>query len=205
MTIKIIISILIGYLFGCFETAYFIGKFYKGIDIREYGTSNAGASNVTSTLGWKYGILTALGDILKAVISVILISLIYNNELLSFLTGIFVIVGHIYPVFLNFRGGKGIASLIGMTLAFDFRIGLITILILVLITVIFDYIALGSILIYISFPVLLYFFNYSMTLVIISILLAFIGYYKHVSNIKKIISGNEIGLREVAKKKKFEV
>lgn len=190
-------SILIGYLFGNLQSAYFIGKIVRKIDIREHGSKNAGASNITTTMGWKYGILTGLLDILKAVIPVFLINEFYGNILLSFLCGTFVIIGHIFPFYLNFKGGKGIASLIGFMISFDFKIGLIMIIVIVITTVIFNYIAIGSILLYTLLPISLLYFDYPKNVIYISIILTFIGYIKHFSNIKKIIRGEETGLRDI--------
>lgn len=192
------ISIIVGYLLGCFQSAFFIGKFFEKIDIREHGSNNAGASNVTNVMGWKYGILTAVFDILKGFLAVVLIRALYQeNEFLYFIAGISSIIGHIYPIFLRFRGGKGVATLIGMTLAFKPILGIIIILFLVSITIVFDYIALGSVVIFTILPIGLYMYGYSFEYILISILLTLISYHKHRSNIKNIIEGNETGLREV--------
>lgn len=198
---QIIISIILGYAFGCIQTAYLIGKFVKKIDIRQHGSNNAGASNITTVMGWKYGAITALVDILKAVIPVLIIKLMYpQNSVLAFLCGALVIIGHIFPVNLGFKGGKGAASVIGMFLMLDFKIGLIMVLILVILTVIVDYIALGTIAMFTAAPVLTYLYGYPIKAVIFCVALAVLSYYKHYINLIRIARKEETGLRKVINK-----
>lgn len=197
-----LIASLIGYLFGCFQTAYIIGKLKQNIDIRLHGSNNAGASNVTRVLGWKYGIITALLDILKGTAAVIIVGKIFpGHPSLLFTAGAFAVIGHIYPVFLSFKGGKGTASLIGVSLAINIKIAIIIILALVIITIITDYIALGSLAMYTLFPILAFFYKYQLSCIIIVSLLCLIGYYKHIINIKRMLAREEVGLRQVARKK----
>lgn len=197
---KLILCMAIGYLFGCIQTAYIIGKKVKKIDIRNYGSNNAGASNVTTIMGWKYGVITALVDIFKAVIPVFLIKLIFKDSVvLPFIGGAFVIIGHIFPFYLSFRGGKGAASLVGMVLGIDFKIAIILIAAILLITLIIDYIALGTISMYLILPFSTYYFNYPLACTLMSILLAAICIKKHYVNIIRIKKGEEVGLRKVIK------
>ena len=129
-------SLVIGYFFGCFQTSYFISKLVSKKDIRDMGSGNAGASNVTSELGWKYGILTGVLDILKAYFPAQLVLYIFPNTFstldMMMLAGTGAILGHIYPFFLGFRGGKGVACYIGMLLAIDWQIGFLVIIGLIL-------------------------------------------------------------------------
>jgi glycerol-3-phosphate acyltransferase PlsY len=200
--IQYLIASLIGYLFGCFQTAYIIGKFKQNIDIRLFGTNNAGASNVTRVLGWKYGIITAVFDILKGTAAVILVGALFpENTVLLFIAGAFVVVGHIYPVFLGFKGGKGTASLIGISIAINIKIAIIIVLALVIITILTDYIALGSLAMYTLLPILALFYKYQFSCIIIVSLLCLIGYYKHTINIKRMLAREEVGLRQVAKRR----
>lgn len=123
---EIVISGIVGYLLGCFQTSIFIGKIFKGIDIREHGSQNAGASNTTVVLGLSYGLLTTFFDILKAVVAVLVVRWLFPGDVLfQVLAGTATVVGHIFPVFFRFRGGKGVASLIGMTLALNPWVGLV--------------------------------------------------------------------------------
>ena len=159
--IQALSAILIGYLFGCFQTSYFISKKFGKTDIREMGSGNAGASNVTSEMGWKFGILTGISDVMKSFLPVKLILFIYPDsyhqlELMA-IAGMGAVLGHIYPFFMDFRGGKGIACYIGMLLAIDWPIGLASIVLIILLTIITDYVSIGSILLYIIVPSLAYF------------------------------------------------
>ena len=198
-------SLLIGYLFGCFQTSYFISKIVSKKDIREMGSGNAGASNVTSELGWKYGIITGVSDVLKAFIPTYLVVFIFpnvNHEInMMALAGTGAILGHIYPFFLDFRGGKGVACYIGMLLAINWQIGVAVIIGLILITIITDYVSVGSISLYIIIPVLAYISgDYSIIVIRCAVVLLIVGMIKHWINVQRIINGTETGLRSVFKK-----
>ena len=201
-----ITALLIGYLFGCFQTSYFISKIVSNKDIREIGSGNAGASNVTSELGWKYGILTGIADVLKAYIPTQLVLYIFPGAYqpldLIALAGTGAVLGHIYPFFLDFRGGKGVACYIGMLLAMDWQIGVATIIGLIFITIITDYVAVGSIALYIIIPLLAYYSNHSDVVIGCAMVLLVVGMIKHWINVQRILSGSETGLRSVFKKNK---
>lgn len=205
-SVQVVVSAFIGYILGCFQTAYIIGRVVKKIDIRKHGSNNAGASNVTIVLGWKYGVITALVDIFKAAIAVILIESIFpGSKELLFIAGAGAILGHIFPFFLGFKGGKGAASLIGMLLAIDLKIALISILTIVIITLVIDYIALGSIGMFAVLPLSTYAFNYPLVCTFIGVGLAILSVYKHQINIKRIMRKEEAGLRVVVKRKDISV
>ena len=203
--IQVISSILIGYLLGCFQTSYFISKKFGNKDIREMGSGNAGASNVTSEMGWKFGILTGISDVLKAFLPAKLILLIFPGscqqvELMVF-AGMGAVLGHIFPFFMDFRGGKGIACYLGLLLAIDWKIGFAAIILLTLLTIITDYISVGSILLYLLVPPLAYYSgDYSTIVIGCTIILLIVGMVKHWINIKRIINGTEKGLRSVIHK-----
>jgi len=204
---RIFITIIIGYLFGCFQTSYLIGKIFKNVDIRSLGNGNAGASNTTVTLGWKYGILVALIDILKAVVSIMFVTYLLHNVVsnsfllfLKYLNGFFVIIGHNYPFYLRFQGGKGTASLIGMLLTIDIRLGLVGILSIVIATIITDYIAIGTIALVLSFTLGTILLKYNIGSILVAIAITLLSIYNHLPNIKKIIAGTETGLRKTFKK-----
>jgi len=202
-----VLSLLIGYLFGCFQTSYFITKIVSRKDIREMGSGNAGASNVTSELGWKYGVLAGVSDVLKAFIPAQLVLYIFPGSLqpidIMALAGTGAVLGHIYPFFLNFRGGKGVACYIGMLLAINWQIGIAVIIGLILITIITDYVSVGSISLYIIIPLLAYASgDYSIIVVRCTVVLFFVGMIKHWINVQRIINREETGLRSVFNKKK---
>jgi glycerol-3-phosphate acyltransferase PlsY len=173
-------------------------------DIREIGSGNAGASNVTSELGWKYGILTGFSDVLKAYIPTQIVLYIFPGAYqplnLIALAGTGAVLGHIYPFFLDFRGGKGIACYIGLLLAMDWQIGVATIIGLIFITIITDYVAVGSIALYIIIPLLAYYSNHSDVVIGCAMVLLVVGMIKHWINVQRILSGSETGLRSVFKK-----
>jgi len=160
--------IILSYLVGSIPTSILIGRWVKGIDIRNYGSGNAGGTNVFRVIGKRYGILTIILDALKGAIAVIFIArLHYGNmpfenitpfddfTLVQIIAGISAVVGHIWTVFAGFRGGKGIATALGFMLTLctiDMLIALVVFMIVVLIT---KYISLGSILSAISVPLIL--------------------------------------------------
>ena len=125
-----LICILIGYVFGLFQTSYIIGKIHK-TDIREHGSGNAGTTNALRTFGKKAGAMTLLGDCLKCVFAIVAVRLIFKEKssdilpLLSIYAAAGCVLGHNFPFYLGFRGGKGIAASAGMLLAMDWRVFLI--------------------------------------------------------------------------------
>lgn len=201
------ITIIIGYLVGCIQTSYFLAKIVKKTDIRSLGNGNAGASNTTVVFGWKYGIFVGLIDIIKPIIAIVLIQYLWVNEItideltfLKFLGGFFVILGHNFPFFMGFKGGKGTASLIGMIIAIDSRIAMIGIIAIVLITIVTDYIALGTMALVISIIITTTFFGYTTSCIAITILIAIMSIYKHIPNMIRIKNHTETGLRKTLKK-----
>lgn len=121
-----LISILIGYVFGLFQTSYIIGKMYK-TDIREHGSGNAGTTNALRTFGKKAGAITLLGDCLKCVLAIVAVRLIFAGRETEMMPLLYIyaaagcILGHNFPITLGFRGGKGIAASVGFLIAFDWR------------------------------------------------------------------------------------
>ena len=197
-------SMIIGYLLGNFQTAYIVGKVFGEMDIREEGSSNAGASNITQVMGWKFGLVTAGVDILKAFLAVKISFWFFGGELEAFTAGAFAVLGHIFPFYLEFKGGKGLASLVGMMLAFRPEIGIAMMASTLIITIMTDYIALASLTIYAGIPLLLYFYGMGSLIVLEGSGLAILGIYMHIGNIKKIIRKEEKGLRVTLKKRKVE-
>ena len=170
------------------------------------GSGNAGASNVTSEMGWKLGLLTGVSDVLKAFMPAKLIVLIfpysYQQDLMA-IAGVGAVLGHIYPFFMDFRGGKGVACYIGMMLAIDWKIGAAAIIFLIVLTIITDYVSIASILLYMIVPCLAYYSeNYSDTVIVCTLIILVIGIFKHWENIQNLLAGNETGLRSVFKKNK---
>jgi glycerol-3-phosphate acyltransferase PlsY len=200
-TQNIILVCVIGYLIGSIHPSYLIGKL-KGIDIREHGSKNAGAANITMSFGWVVGVFTGILDMLKAVVAVHLAKYFITLEpfnllaadsfnTLPFLAGALAVIGHNYPFYMNFKGGKGTASAVGLMIGFDPLWGVIMIGVLILSTIITNYLVAGTINIYLVM-IYLAVFKYAQTeIIIISILLAILGIYKHRMNFKRILDGSE--------------
>ncbi len=184
--------ITLSYLIGCFSTAYLIGKIFKNIDIRVHGSGNAGATNAVRVLGKKMGVLTFLLDFVKGIIAVLIGIKIsgYNGGLLA---AIFVVLGHDYPVFLRFKGGKGISTTIGTVAVLNFPMALTSVIIGILTALISKYVSLGSIVFLIMVPIISLIFSStnSNNFTITYSILAIIGIYRHKQNIKKILNKTE--------------
>ena len=152
-------------------------------------------------MGWTYGFITGFCDILKAYIPTKFIIFILPNTPYELeymvLAGTAVILGHIYPFFMKFRGGKGIAFYLGVLLSININIGLLACGLLIFITIITDYVAIGSILLYITIPIIIYYQDYSFIILGCSLLLLFVGIFKHIINVQRIINGKEKGLKSV--------
>lgn len=197
------VAVLLGYAFGCIQMAYILGRVVRRIDIRQHGTTNAGASNAVIVLGWKYGVIVGVGDYVKGLLPVLLVRALYPAlPALPFVAGVAAILGHIFPAPLGFRGGKGIATMLGMLLGLNFWVGLAALLFLIGITVLSDYVAIGSIGLYLALPLLAWLlFHYPAVYVVIAVGLMALGVYKHLSNVRKILGKQEVGLRAVMRPK----
>lgn len=200
---KYALIIILGYIFGCLQWSYILGKIFKKKDIRTLGAGNAGASNTVTAFGWKMGAAVAILDISKAIVSIIIIRYILkSSDILSlYLNGTSVILGHNYPFFMGFRGGKGTASTIGMLLAINLKLGLLGILVIALVTIFTDYIALGTMALVTFFILATFYLGYGPACILLSIFIALLSAYKHLPNMKRILSHTEKGLRNTLKNK----
>lgn len=196
MVINIIICALFGYIFGCFSTGFFVGKMNK-IDIRQYGSKSSGTTNALRTMGARAGILTLLGDMLKALIAVLLVQYVLfpdfeNVKLLALYTGVGVVIGHNYPVWLKFKGGKGIASTAGSMVAFDPLIIPFALPIFILAVAITRYVSVGSLLVSIAFPLWVAIRNPGeLHMLLIALIYTVLAFIKHSSNIKRLLTRTE--------------
>ena len=201
-----IICLIIGYVCGLFQTSSIIGKMHK-TDIREHGSGNAGTTNALRTFGKKAGALTLLGDLLKCIIAILLVRLIFGRTegsimpLLSVYAAAGCILGHNFPVYLNFRGGKGVAASVGFILAFDWRIFLIGAVVFFGLFFLTHYVSLCSLSAYLTALIVMIVFGqhgaYGMdrphTLEMYGIMAALtvLAFYKHRENIRRLVHGNE--------------
>ena len=190
-----VLVVLIGYLIGCSNLAYFIAK-AKGMDIREVGTGNPGASNAMMLLGWKVGILVGVHDIGKAVVAVLLCNALFPAlPFCRVVAGVACVLGHLFPFYLSFRGGKGFASTLGMIAALDWRFALAlgaAIVVLVLIT---DYIVVGTVTTVLSYPIYCLVTHQLVAAGLVAVIAAII-LFKHRANFVRIFKGTEVGLRK---------
>ncbi len=203
MASYIIIS-AIAYLIGSVNFSILISKKMAGFDVREKGSGNAGATNVLRSIGIKAALLTLLCDILKGVIA-ILVALIagsifkeVDKVLLVQLAGIFVILGHTFPVFFEFKGGKGVATSLGVLLMTNWQIGLICLVFALVIIVFSRMVSMGSVGAAILFPVLTLFIHShyivesdGIRYLVYSLIIAAVVIFNHRENIKRILNGTE--------------
>ncbi|MCG8483507.1 MAG: glycerol-3-phosphate 1-O-acyltransferase PlsY [Clostridia bacterium] len=183
-----IIWVVISYFIGNVSSAILIGKVTAGIDIRDHGSGNAGTTNVLRTLGKKAAAATLVCDVLKGVIAV-LIGRFFGNETLAMICGLAAILGHIWPALFGFRGGKGIATGIGVIFATVPIPAFVCLGIGVVLIVITRFVSLGSICGAVLLPIVIYFYNE--TYFIWALCMAVIVIYTHRSNIKRLLNGNE--------------
>lgn len=200
---KYALIILVGYIFGCLQWSYILGKLIKKKDIRSLGVGNAGASNAVTVFGWKMGVLVGILDITKAIISIIIIRyIIKSSDMFSlYLNGTSVILGHNYPFFMGFKGGKGTASTVGMLFAINLKLGLIGLLVILSITLFTDYIALGTMALVTFFVIATFYLGYGPSCILLALFIALLSAYKHIPNMKRILSKSENGLRNTVKNK----
>ena len=193
---KYLITAIIGYLFGCFNTAYFVSK-TRGFDIRDTGSGNAGASNIKMQLGWTAGAFTAFVDILKTILAISLCRYLYpDDELVLFLAGVMSIIGHIFPFYMNFKGGKGFACYIGMLIVINWELALVLIIAGFLITIITNYIALATMFMAVATPIYYIYIGADKYIIMLLVLVGVIILYKHKINVIRIINHEEAGLRK---------
>jgi glycerol-3-phosphate acyltransferase PlsY len=208
LSLNYAVIILIGYLFGNIQSAYILGRVFKKVDIRELGFGNSGASNAAVSFGWSWGVAVALFDIAKAVLSVMIVRSLMATGFVEqgyfpmYLNGAAVILGHDFPFFMKFKGGKGTASYAGMLLGIDPLLGLAGILLTTLVTVVTDHIAIGTLVLTTSALMCSVVLGHGLPSVLIMFLLWCISTWKHIPNIKRIMAGTEHGLRHAINKHK---
>jgi len=201
-----VICLLIGYVFGLFQTAYIYGRLH-GVDIRNYGSGNAGTTNTLRVFGTKAGLLVLAGDIMKCILAVIFTGAIFGSShgdmiyLLKMYTAAGAIIGHNFPFYLKFKGGKGIAATAGLILSFHpylIPMGLILFFGAFFLT---HYVSLGSLLVYMGFLIETIILGqmgvFGMTqrllneMYVILFLLTVMAFWKHRENVKRLLSGTE--------------
>lgn len=191
----------IGYFIGCIHGSTFANKL-SGVNLKKVGSGNAGASNATLQLGWKYGVLVALIDIAKAIIAILVLRYILNSWYITseqiydylYLLAFAVIIGHNFPFHMNFKGGKGTASVIGAFIAIDWQMGLLALALFIVISITSNYLIIGllafySVLLSVSC-------SYGTLPTLLTVLLFFITFCLHIPNIKNVVANTEPKVRQ---------
>lgn len=201
--VAIIVGVMIAYLMGSIPTAVWFGRLMYDIDVREHGSGNPGATNTFRVLGKRAGIIVMLGDIIKGLLATSLATLLVDlhfipvQNLVTFklIFGVAAVLGHVFSVFLNFKGGKGVATLLGMMIAIHYEVALLSIAIFVVSLLISKYVSLSSMLGALAFPCFLVFVPRFQTseplLIIFGFFLFIMIVWTHNKNVKRIIEGDE--------------
>ena len=203
---SIIIVAIISYLIGSIMFSVIFTKKIAGFDVRTRGSGNAGSTNVLRTAGKKVAIITLICDILKGVVAVLIGYIVgkltkasvETGQMLILTAGVMVVLGHTFPIFFKFKGGKGVATSLGVLLMINWKIGLICLVFALLIMAVSRMVSLGSISAAILFPVLCIFINENYLIkanhfgyVLFGIILCLLVVFNHRSNLKRIINGKE--------------
>ena len=193
--LKYFLVILLAYVIGSSSMSYYLSKINK-VDLRSKGSKNLGASNAMILMGWKAGILVGIHDIGKSALAVNLANALFPElPYIGAIAGVASVLGHIFPFYLRFKGGKGFASFIGMALALNWKFTLILLVVLVLVTLITDYIVVGTVTIIVSFPIYMGFDSHGYITPLILLIATAVIIYKHRENFVRIYKGTEIGFR----------
>lgn len=200
MVLKIIVCLIVGYLFGSFCTGYLVGKMHH-VNIQQEGSGNSGTTNALRTMGVKAALLTFIGDLLKAVIPAIAVRIFMkedfdNSIILALYTGFGAVLGHNFPVWLKFKGGKGIAVTSGVILAIaDYRVTIIGLIVFIIIVAVTRYVSVGSLMVAWLLPInTLLFYRTSPVFVhmlMISLCFTILAYFQHRANIIRLLHGQE--------------
>ena len=201
-----IACLIIGYVFGLFQTAFIYGKLH-GIDIREHGSGNAGTTNTLRVLGTKAGLIVLAGDIIKCILAIVLCGMLFGRSnpdeiyLLKLYAAAGAILGHNFPFYLHFKGGKGIAATAGLILAFHPYFIVVGVILFFGAFLITHYVSLGSLLVYVGLMIQMVvcgqmgLFSTSQAILnemyVITALLTILAYYKHRENIARLLKGEE--------------
>lgn len=196
-----VIAALIGYLLGCSNLAWFLAKL-KGVDLKSKGSGNPGTSNAVILMGWKLGVLVGIHDIGKSIIAVLIARYLLPVDTVSIeaTAGVAAVIGHIFPFYLKFKGGKGFASFVGLMIALvDIRVTLIIVALIIVITIVTDYLVVATTITVVSLPVYMAFAQYGWIPILIVCLATAVIIFKHRKNYVRIWNRTEIGLRSTIK------
>ncbi len=195
---EIILNLLIlflGYLFGSFPSGYLAGKIAKGIDIRSLGSGSTGATNVLRHIGKRAAITVFLLDVFKGVISILLAKYFLLNDSWQVAIGLSTLIGHIWPVWLNWRGGKAVATGLGIFLGLSWQVGLATLGVFILMITLFRIVSLASVSAALALPFIMFISfktsSISLPFLAISLLAMTLVIWRHRENILRLMKGKE--------------
>ena len=199
------VAIILSYLIGSVSFGYLLGKYGRGIDVREHGSGNVGTTNILRTLGFLPAALVLILDIAKGLVPVLLGIWLTGDPTIAMVCGIFAVLGHNWPLWFGLRGGRGIATSLGVILAFNPLAFVILFLFGLAIIFIFRYVSLASVIGSAFFPLILWVFRGSATLetgrdvILLSVLLSALAIGRHKDNIGRLLTGTERKVGERAK------
>ena len=190
-----LLILFLGYLFGSFPSGYLAGRIAKGIDIRSLGSGSTGATNVLRHIGKRAAITVFLLDVLKGVISILVAKSLLPNDSWQVAMGLSTLIGHIWPVWLNWRGGKAVATGLGIFLGFSWQVGLATLGVFILMITLFRIVSLASVTAALSLPLIMFLSfkssSTSLPYLIISLLAMVLVIWRHRDNLVRLFKGKE--------------
>lgn len=190
MDILLILVAITGYLLGSLNSSLIVSRFY-GVDVRQHGSGNAGMTNTLRTLGKKPALFVLLGDLAKGILAFVAGYYIYGGQTGGMLAGTAAILGHVWPVFFGFKGGKGVLTALAILMLIDWPIALTSLIVFIIILLLTKYVSLGSIVAAFLFPVISVVIGRSIEAVIFSGIIAILIIVKHHTNIKRLLDGSE--------------
>lgn len=192
-----LVCFIIGHAFGSIPCGLWLVKAAHGIDIREYGSKNIGTTNVFRTVGWKTAVLVLLCDMLKGIIAVALVAYFTDYAMGAVVaTGIGALLGHNYSLFLGFKGGRGVATGLGLILYFMPKVCIASFAVWLILVLLTRYVSLGSVVAAICTPIFAYYFDYAQPLVIFAAVAGGFVVIRHYENIKRLINGTESKIKQ---------
>ena len=190
-----LLILFFGYLFGSFPSGYLAGRIAKGIDIRSLGSGSTGATNVLRHIGKRAAITVFLLDVFKGVLSILLAKYLLLNDYWQVAIGLSTLIGHIWPVWLNWKGGKAVATGLGIFLGLSWQVGLATLGVFIIMITLFRIVSLASICASLALPLIMFISfsssNISLPFLIISLLATILVVWRHRENIVRLIKGKE--------------
>jgi glycerol-3-phosphate acyltransferase PlsY len=182
---------IISYFIGSIPTGVILAKYFGNVDLRSVGSGNIGATNVARAMGKKFGAITLLGDTLKGLIPTLVAMALFDSYYLAALVGLAAFLGHIFSIFLEFRGGKGVATALGVLIVTSPLATLIGFLVFAVVLGVTRYVSAGSLVAAVIIPIAAYWTGRPFPFILLSSLISIFVIYRHTDNIKRLLSGTE--------------